>query len=427
MKHAIFDLFHFEILSKSEHYWLFAYMLLFVPYSFTSALVDPLLALSIMIFLFAPLSPSFLIFVFYMLWEYVTTFTFGITVVLLMQLIMLGKLIVSKALFIRFKNRKYRKVRTLFSFLVAYMLIIGLTSFALGNGLTGLGFFFKVTITSYVLTYLVTEEEFNKLLKNILQVLVFSSLLATIYGMYHEMEVDRWISGMGESVTQIQGTLGTTRMALFYLTSVVFFLYYTKNPVVRYGGVICFSALTMMTVSLTAMALLLVLFAIYMFSIGKIYKTILYSVVCVAVAVFSFPIWSKIEIVRPIIYRGVYSFEAFMGGDTNKALSNREDLGYFYFNSWKNSSPIIQFFGNADVATNVTSTEMHSHNTYLDILFFFGVLGIVLLLIFQIRRFWLSKGTVFFYPYFTIKALFILSSSSVSIMPATYYMFMIFF
>lgn len=426
MRTAILELLRFDLLSKSEHKWLYAYMLLFVPYAFTSELVDPLLALSITVFAAAPLNPAFLIFVFYILWEYVTTFSFGVTVVLIMQVIMVCKLVINRALFKQYTNTTYRKIRKLFLFLVCYMFAIGMASFALGNGFTGLGFFFKVTIVSYVLTYHVSDRSFDKLLKSILQVLMISSLLATIYGMNHELEVDRWISGMGGYVTQIQGTLGTTRMALFYLTSIVFFVYYVKNPIVKSVGVICFTALTFLTVSLTAMVLLVVLFAIYMFSIGKIYKTIIYSIICVTIAISTFPIWSKMEIIQPIIFRTTYSLEAYMSGDSNKATSNREDLGEFYIKSWEKSDPIIQLFGNANTAVSVTSNDKNSHNTYLDILFYFGVLGLVLLVVYQAKRLWLSRHTVYFYPYFTVKVLFILGAASVSIMSATYYMFIIF-
>ena len=426
MKNEVLNLLRFNMLSEGEHKWLYAYMLLFIPYAFTSGFVDPLLALGLVIFVAAPLSPSFLIFVFYMLWEFVTTFSFGVTVVLLMQLIMVGKLVVNRALFKQFAGITYRKVRSLFLFLFGYMLVVGMISFILGNGLTGLGFFFKVTIVSYVLTYYVSDSSFDKLLKNVLQVLMISSILATIYGMTHELVVERWVSEMGGYINQIKGTLGTTRMAFFYLTSIIFFLYYVTHPIVKYLGLICFTALTLMNVSLTAMALLLVIFFIYFFSIGQIYKAVLYTMVSVAIAIVTFPLWSRMDLVQPIIFRTMSSFKAIMNGDVNTATSNREDLGDFYIKSWENSNPLIQMFGNANTATSVTSNDAYSHNTYLDILFFFGVVGIILLMIYQARRLWLSRHSIYFYPYLTIKVLFILGSASVSVMSATYYVFMIF-
>ena len=332
---SITDLLNFKYILGNRQGWLYLYIIIYLVYSFTSGFEDPLLALSIAVFAVAPLEAAFFMFTFYILWEYVTTFSFGITGILLMQIIMVAKLLLQNKSFALNKNDLKTKCISLQVVLLVYISIMGFVSFLVGNGMTGISYVFKVLVTFYAITFLYSDESYGNLLKAILHILMISSIIATIYGSFHDTASERWISGMGDYVSQLYGTLGTTRMGFFYLISVVFFLYYVKNAFVRFAGIALFTILTLMTISLTAFMLFFIIICIYMFSLGKLSRTLIYSGLLMTVVLATFPFWSKLKTVQPLLFRVTYSMDAYKQGDLNRATSSREDLASFYINQLK--------------------------------------------------------------------------------------------
>ncbi len=422
---SIRDLFDFGYIIGKNNLSLFAYILIYIIYAFTSGFEDPLLAISIIIFLFSPLMPSFLMFVFYLLWEYESTFSFGLTAVLVMQIIMVGKIILAGKLKMKSENKTQARSYVIQTILLIYISMMGTASLLLTGNMTGIGLVFKTLITFYVISFFKDDKTFEALLKAIFHILVFSTIIATIYGFFHDTAHERWVTGMGE-VSQLFGTLGTTRMGFFYLISMTFFLYFVENKAIRYIGVAAFSILTFMTISLTAVALYFGVIILYFISLGKVRKTITYTVLAAAFLFATFPVWSKFELIEPIVYRVTFASTAIEGGDANMALSGREDLGKAYMTKFRNSDSLSKIFGHADESVTVVGGETVAHNTYIDILFFFGYLGMILFVIYHLRKFLLIWKRPYFYPLLTMKLIFLLGSFTVSIMSATYYFFLIF-
>ena len=327
---SITDLLDFKYILGNRQWWLYLYIITYFVYSFTSGYEDPLLALSIAVFTVAPLEAAFLMFTFYILWEFVTNFSFGVTGVLLMQTIMVAKLLLENKTFTMNKNGLKSKCTSLQVVLLVYISIMGIASFVVGGGTMGVGFIFKVLVTFYAIAFLYSDESYGNLLKAILHILMISSIIATIYGFFHETATERWIYGMEDTVSQLYGTLGTTRMAFFYLISLVFFFYFVKNTSIRFAGIALFTILTLLTVSLTALILYFIIIFIYMYSLGKLSRTFIYSGLVMTVVLTSFPFWSESKIVQPILFRVTYSMDAFEQGDLDNATSGREELTSFY-------------------------------------------------------------------------------------------------
>ena len=426
MKHVLLDFIDFRYCIGKQQIWLYAYMLTFLGYAATSAFADPLLALSILIFMISPLFPAFLMFVFYLLWEYVTTFSFGVTAVMLMQVIMLAKFIIQRNFLPTCLTYKQAKAKRLQMYLLLYICFIAFISFVFYHSTTGIGYIFKVLITFYSISFLKSEKCFFQYLKSITHILALSALVATIYGTTHETGLERWIHGMGGYVTQLYGTLGTTRMALFYLVGIIHFLYFQENKITKYGGLILFIILTLMTVSLTAVALLCFVMLIYMLSRGKIHTIVLRLSLSVILIISTFPIWSTFSFVQPVIDRIEYSSDAIEQGDTNAALTGREELKKYYLKQFEESDVPTKVLGNFRTTIETTGFNMNSHNTYIDILFYFGILGLFLLFIYQFKRYHIMKETQYFYPLISLKLLILIGASSVSIMSATYFFFLLF-
>ena len=421
-----FSLFDFRYIVGGQQLWLYLYMLVYLVYAFTTGLEDSLLAASILIFALAPLKPSFLMFVFYLLWEYVTVFSFGVTAVMVMQLMMVAKMIIQREKIKLPKGKIARKSLSLQTGLLLYIIIMGVASFLISGNTTGLSYIFKVLVTFYAIAYLYNAKSYNNLIRAILQVLMFSALIGTIYGFYHDTAIERWISGMGDTVTQLYGTLGTTRMAFFYLTSVAYFLYYVKNVSIRMGGIFLFTVLTLMTVSLSAIGLYVIIMGIYMFSKGSMMKMLKWGGALILVVVLTFPVWSKSDFVAPIIYRIEFSTDAYEAGDIDAATTGRSDIQNAYMNNIEGSNLFTIMVGNARTAMSVANMDMNTHNTFLDIIFYFGIVGLVLLVYYQVEKLLLLRGQPYFYPLLTLKAILLIGSSTVSVMSATYYMVLIF-
>ena len=423
---SFWELIDFKYFLGTKQIWLYAYVAVYLLYALTAGIEDPLLAVSIIIFAFAPLRPAFLMFVFYLLWEYVTTFSFGLTAVLTMQVIMIIKIFVQGKGVFKSKTLLQKKALSLQTALLIYIAIMGLASFVLYQGFTGISFIFKIVATFYVISFWDDEDSASKAVQSMFHILMISSLVATIYGFSHETGLERWLSEMGDYVTQFYGTLGTTRMALFYLVGMAYFLYYVKNVIVKYAGVLLFTVLVLMTVSLTALILYVVVVLIYIYSLGKLRKGLLYLLIVAVLAVASFPIWSSSSYVKPLLYRISYSMDSYEQGDVDAALSGRENLTEYYTNAFEESNMATKIFGNARSAMSATGNDMNSHNTFIDILFFFGILGLVLLALYQIKKVRLIWGQSYFFPLLTLKTIFLLGAASVSIMSSTYFVFLIF-
>lgn len=406
--------------------WLYAYMLMYGIYSFSTGIEDPLLAISILIFALAPLKPAFLMFVFYLLWENVTIFSFGVTAVSLMLIIMVVKLITQGKNIFLSKSHLQKRALSLQLLLLAYFAMMGLFSFTLYNNLTSINFIFKILATFYVISFMNDDVIASYNFKSIIHAIMFSSIIATAYGFYHETGVERWLAEMGGTVTQFYGTVGTTRMAFFYLIGMTFFLYYVDNAVLKYAGLIMFTILILMTVSLTAVILYVVVILIYMYSFGQIKKGLYYSFAVAAFAFVTFPVWSSISYVKPILYRMTYTMDAYEQGDVNAAVSGREEIQELYMEDLKESDMSTLLFGNARTARSATGAEMNSHSTYIDIIFYFGIVGILLLFFYQSGKIRLIRNKPYFFPMFTLKIIFLLGAASVSIMTSTYFMFLIF-
>ena len=232
MKSSLLELLNFRYCIGNQQLWLYAYILTFLCYALTTNFSDPLIALSIFIFTIAPLYPAFLMFVFYLLWENVTIFSFGVTAIMLMQIIMFFKLVLHGIFFQTYFTQKQVKAKRMQIILLIYIGFVAFFSFACNGNTTAISFIFKVLITFYSITFLKSDNSFFCYLKSITQVLMFSALIATIYGTTHETGLERWIHGMGGSVIQLYGTLGTTRMALFYLVGIVHFLYFQNIKII---------------------------------------------------------------------------------------------------------------------------------------------------------------------------------------------------
>lgn len=83
-------------------------------------------------------------------------------------------------------------------------------------------------------------------------------------------------------------------------------------------------------------------------------------------------------------------------------------------------------FGEGKTAAlgTISSVDMNSHNTYLDMLFYYGIIGVIFILYCSVRKLSYYRLYNCFYPILTLKLLFIVGGASVSVFSISYYVFL---
>lgn len=425
MLKSIFGLFDLSYIFplKQDRNLFYTFASIFLVYSFGVVPDDIMLIFALGIFLCASVRSNFFMLIFFLCWEFVSVFSFGISLVLMLQIIFSIKLVSSKELagFSLCQQRKLFK-----SSLAAMILLVpyGIMSLVSGYGFTGLSFVFKAFIFLYAIKFL-SEDEGQNAYKAIFHILVFSSIFATIYGHFHETSIERWISGMGTTASQLYGTLGTTRMGLFYVISTMFFLLFIDNKTIKYVGSLAFAVLSFMTVSITVAAILVCSFLLYLsLKFGK--RVIIYSLLFVTLVVSTFNLWSKVSFMVPIVSRIESTIELAKLGDLDKASSGREELGTHYIQKYEDSPLFIQLFGYAATSAYSTGGDLNSHNSYIDLLYYCGALGLLFFLFYEIKKFLIMKSTSVFVPWLFLKFILLGGALSVSVLSSMYFAFGLF-
>lgn len=115
----------------------------------------------------------------------------------------------------------------------------------------------------------------------------------------------------------------------------------------------------------------------------------------------------------------IVKFEQFASGDFALATTNRSSLASLYLNFYNRQDGLSYFFGgNRIPITEITFSNLVSHNTYIDLLLRFGLVGTLLLLCLIGKRCFASYHEMRAskkYELFTLKMLFIFYSYSLSI------------
>ncbi len=132
--------------------------------------------------------------------------------------------------------------------------------------------------------------------------------------------------------------------------------------------------------------------------------------------------WMSLSFVKPLVSRTNYSLENFKEGDVNSATSGRDVTTSYFVNYFDNTSFLNKTLGTASTSNMfITGAEMNTHNTYLDIVIFSGIVGLLLFLMYEIKKLYHFKDSASFYPYLTLKLVIGVGSLSVSVMSSSYY------
>lgn len=414
-----------ELFDKKNSRFIYLFILSFAIFSFNLVPVNAILTIILFLFVIAPLRACFFMFVFYTLWEYVAVFSNGITLNLLFHLILFAKILFfNNGLKIGIRHQ----LAPICIFWLFYTFVYALFCKLVNNSFTGFNIFFKSLFFIYALSYMNNNDNCNSFWKTVFQMIAISTILTVIYGYFYDTALERWITGLDDNYgSQLYGTLGTTRTGIFTVASIIYSLYYIKNKYLKVSILVVFTVLTFMTISITALGLMLAVFFIYF--IYKRYfngwKLISSITIVIFVSLFVFPYVSHIESIKPMFLRLQNISEHIKYGDIDKAVSGRDNLAIFYINEFEKGSNIEQLLGkfSTSALNSIETATMNSHNSYIDMLFYFGIIGVILTLFISVRKIYFFRDFDCYYPVLSLKFVFLLVATSVSIFSSAYWIY----
>lgn len=407
------------------------YMLFYGIFSLNILPIDFVLLPIVILFLLAPVRTSLIMYVFFILWEDVAVFSFGPTLGFMFRIILFIKIA-----FLGLSNRK----DFFFSFWdFIFMLGVGVYGvlnlfYGMGN-LSGIGLAFNVFIALYAFNIYSYKNQTSGFWEAVFFTLMLSTFFASVYGYFNETAVDRWISGMGY-VKQLTGTVGTARIGMYLCASLIYPVFYVEKSSIKIILCIIFSLGALLTFSVTTLICLtgfwitVIIFKSRV-NLIKFIQMIVLTVVCISVGIF---LWDKIQdisFVKPTVLRLEKIISALQTGDTTTATSFRAYLAEVYLNDFAQYPLFNKTFGSfyinrfSVISSYDVSIENYAHNSYIDILLYTGILGLLAFLIrIPLTLSSLVKSTEFL-PVVLLKLIFLTTGMSVSMLGNSFWFFWI--
>ena len=194
-------------------------------------------------------------------WMYVGKFSFGLTVSLVNTVLLVLKIVI---------GRRKIKITNLELILLVYLLMMGSAALVVNQTFTGISMVLYFFIAVYIHSRYASNNEYcDEFWGKCLFIIMISTAICVIYGFRAETGYVRWIKGMGY-VSQLYGTLGTSRFGLYLTLSLLYPLYYVRNKKTKIILCILLTIAILGTVSMTALLLLFFVLGYYVLMTGKL-------------------------------------------------------------------------------------------------------------------------------------------------------------
>lgn len=420
------ELFDFSYIFPSARHrqWLFVFMLTMLVYSLNIIPEDIPLGIVFLFCAFSPIKQVFFFFTFYSLFESVAIFSSGLTANVVLQLVIFLRVILFLIYTPDFLKIKLAGLKIIYA---VYWLMYAIMAIMIWGNVTGLAFFFRIIISLMVIWFVQTEKKSFNYWKAIFHILVFSVLCSVIYGYFNDTALEREIEGLTRgSASQLFGSLGTTRLGMFLVIALNYPLYFVHKKELKIGLILLLTILTFMTVSMTAIAVLFLVFGVYLVSHKQIKKVLLMPFFVLFLLAGTFNWWSSLSFVQPIVMRASEILYESSRGDMDLATSGREHIQDLYIKDFNNRNFTEKAFGIFNPDNFDLTKGKLSHNTYIDIIAYNGIMGIVLLLLFCYKTLSFYRKTELFYPIFSMKLVLIIAAYTVSIYTSVYWTWFLF-
>lgn len=174
---------------------------------------------------------------------------------------------------------------------------------------------------------------------------------------------------------------------MYLLIGLFIFLFYCKKMklYIKIPIVLCFLTAVFYTASVTTFVFLLLIICLYVLLLANSTKKIKIMCGLFTLAMLAFVIMNYFEIdvsQNETMARFIEKLTAAESGDLSSATTGRTELWFKYIDYYINQSPIKILFGGNTVqidGISLGTTELVSHNTYIDFFIRFGLFGGVFL------------------------------------------------
>lgn len=395
-----------------------AYIFLFFVFSLQLVPNDIVVALCVIVFMAANLETGVYLYMFSLPWMYVGKFSFGLTISLINTVLLFLKIAIEK------KKLSFSNLELL---TLAYLTIIGLTALILHSTLTGISIVLYFFISIYIYhTYASGKEHCDDFWGKCLFVVMISTAICIIYGFRADTAIDRWIPEIG-NVKQLYGTMGTSRFGLYLNMSILYPLYYVRNKTLKIILCVLFSLAVFGTVSMTSLIMLIFILGFYVLTTGKLSVQKVGAIIgAVVVVALLFAFWDQIgntDILKPLYTRTNLVIDQIRDGDLDTATTGRISRSEDYTDHFESFGFFNELVGGAILSA---AESGYSHNSYLDMLNYCGILGAILLAILQLQHIRAYIRTPVRNQAILVKMLFIIVAATVSIFSSQYWLLFFF-
>ncbi len=404
---------------QSKLYFIF-YALTYLGLSLRIIPQNIAVAFMVIIFFLSPLDVMPYLYCFSLPWTYVAKFSFGLTLSLMQSIVYIGK---KSTMRHQFKIALYEFI------IVTYLLLSGITGFIINKSFTEISFVIYFLIVCDMKREFFHDKDIrNDFINKMLLSILISVIMAIIYGVMYNTAHSRWIGNLGYYSNQLSGTMGTSRFGMYLCISLLYPLYHIENR--RWKVIICcfLSIAVVSTISLTAVALLLMVYTVYFLSkmknIRKAFAVLFMMLLMFSIFYYFWTPISNISLLKPVISRVNFTYTRMQMGDLDNATSGRSTLMDNYLTLYSEQPIINKLLGSHSIRGD---SAQYSHNSYLDMLNCFGIVGCILILFLQLRR------IIEYFKYeernelLLLKAIVLLGAASVSIFTAQYWQVFLYF
>lgn len=304
--------------------------------------------------------------------------------------------------------------------IIFYFCLYAIISFSANLNLSGFGLVFELVLMEILFKQKSTEKK-GEIWNSIGRFYTFSAIVSCFFGVFHGLFAERWIDGLGR-VKAFLGIQGANQTG-FCLNIAILFLLTTSIPFKKkvFGLFIC-GAFIALTISFTSIVCLLLIFlsCILTDSLDGIKPQRSTKVFFVFVIVISIVIFISSPAGISIRYRITDILSNAEAGNYARATSGRTDLGELYLDSFNQLPVVNRMIGTFEFSRSFMMQSgnqyAYSHNTYIDILFYSGIIGVFIQLFASLLSLsTIQKGDILRKKLFILKILVIIEGFSLSI------------
>ena len=328
-------------------------------------------------------------------------------------------------------SRKINKVNIWDFILLLIVALEGMFSYFVSNSFSGMMLLIDVIIVLGIYSILQnkSKDEVEKFWNRLFLYLYIGSLLSLVWGTFMYLQGDVATVYIGEvSILRLTTTVGTDRACMLLCTGMIYPIYYMKNRIIKIISIVVLTCSVLATVSMAAILCLAVFFIIVLFHKYRHIKSqkkavmLIFLIVMIGYLIYSWNYMSGIGALDTVIDRLKQTIFRVNSGDLAAATTGRSDLLEAYWNYFKQQNLFAQLFGSGyTTAYNIILAENYSHNTFIDMLIYFGIFPLLLILIRTLvksRKTIQQGGNV---QFLLLKTVYIITALGVSMLTNSYW------